>query len=89
MTLWQNDEGYKESYLSRYAGYYSPRRGYQDEDGYLYIMSGSTTSLTSPGTGFRPAGWRRCCRRTRNVAECSVIGVADELKGEVPVGWSC
>ena len=87
MTLWQNDEGYKESYLSRYAGYYlTGDAGYQDEDGYLYIMSRIDDIINVAGHRLSTGGMEEVLAAHPDVAECSVIGVTDELKGEVPVG---
>jgi propionyl-CoA synthetase len=86
-TLWNNDEGYRESYLSRYPGYYlSGDAGYQDEDGYLYIMSRIDDIINVAGHRLSTGGMEEVLAAHPNVAECSVIGVADELKGEVPVG---
>ena len=58
-----------------------------DEDGYVYVMAAPTTSSTSPATGCRPAAWRRCWPTIPDVAECAVIGVADQLKGQLPLGF--
>ncbi len=86
-TLWQNDEGYKESYLSRYPGYYlTGDAGYEDEDGYLYIMSRIDDIINVAGHRLSTGGMEEVLASHPDVAECSVIGVADELKGEVPVG---
>jgi len=87
MTLWQNDQGYIESYLSRYPGYYlTGDAGYQDEDGYLYIMSRIDDIINVAGHRLSTGGMEEVLAAHPDVAECSVIGVADELKGEVPVG---
>ncbi len=86
-TLWNNDDGYRESYLSRYPGYYlSGDAGYQDEDGYLYIMSRIDDIINVAGHRLSTGGMEEVLAAHPDVAECSVIGVADELKGEVPVG---
>jgi propionyl-CoA synthetase len=86
-TLWHNDQGYIDSYLSRYPGYYlTGDAGYQDEDGYLYIMSRIDDIINVAGHRLSTGGMEEVLAAHPNVAECSVIGVAHELKGEVPVG---
>jgi propionyl-CoA synthetase len=86
-TLWNNDAGYIESYLSRYPGYYlTGDAGYQDEDGYLYIMSRIDDIINVAGHRLSTGGMEEVLASHPDVAECSVIGAADELKGEVPVG---
>jgi propionyl-CoA synthetase len=86
-TLWNNDQGYIDSYLSRYPGYYlTGDAGYQDDDGYLYIMSRIDDIINVAGHRLSTGGMEEVLAAHPNVAECSVIGVADQLKGEVPVG---
>jgi propionyl-CoA synthetase len=86
-TLWENDAGYVDSYLSRYPGYYlTGDAGYQDEDGYLYIMSRIDDIINVAGHRLSTGGMEEVLAAHPDVAECSVIGVADGLKGEVPVG---
>ena len=86
-TLWNNDAGYIESYLSRYPGYYlTGDAGYQDGDGYLYIMSRIDDIINVAGHRLSTGGMEEVLAAHPDVAECSVIGAADELKGEVPVG---
>ncbi len=86
-TLWNNDAGYIDSYLSRYPGYYlTGDAGYQDADGYLYIMSRIDDIINVAGHRLSTGGMEEVLAAHGDVAECSVIGVADELKGEVPVG---
>ena len=86
-TLWNNDAGYIDSYLSRYPGYYlTGDAGYQDEDGYLYIISRIDDIINVAGHRLSTGGMEEVLAAHPDVAECSVIGVADELKGEVPVG---
>jgi propionyl-CoA synthetase len=87
MTLYNNDQGYIESYLSRYPGYYlTGDAGYRDEDGYLYIMSRIDDIINVAGHRLSTGGMEEVLAAHPDVAECSVIGAADELKGEVPVG---
>jgi len=86
-TLWNNDRGFIESYLSRYPGYYlSGDAGYQDEDGYLYIMSRIDDIINVAGHRLSTGGMEEVLAAHPDVAECCVIGVADALKGELPLG---
>jgi propionyl-CoA synthetase len=87
MTLYQNDAGYKESYLSRYEGYYlTGDAGYRDEDGYLYIMSRIDDIINVAGHRLSTGAMEEVLSAHPDVAECSVIGAADQLKGELPLG---
>lgn len=87
MTLWENDEGFIKSYLSHYEGYYSTAdAGFIDEDGYLSIMSRTDDIINVAGHRLSTGGMEEVLASHPDVAECAVIGVADELKGEVPLG---
>tara|TARA_B100000686_G_scaffold280897_1_gene302308 strand:- start:3752 stop:5668 length:1917 start_codon:yes stop_codon:yes gene_type:complete len=87
-TLWHNDNGYQQSYLSRYPGYYlSGDAGYRDEDGYLFIMSRVDDIINVAGHRLSTGGIEEVLAAHPDVAECAVVGVADALKGEVPVGF--
>ncbi len=86
-TLWNNDEGYKRSYLSAFEGYYSTAdAGFKDEDGYVWIMSRTDDIINVAGHRLSTGGMEEVLASHPDVAECAVIGVADELKGEVPLG---
>lgn len=86
-TLWQNDDRYKESYLSSYDGYYSTAdAGYKDGDGYIYIMSRTDDIINVAGHRLSTGGMEEVLAAHPNVAECAVLGVKDALKGEVPIG---
>lgn len=86
-TLFHNDEGYRKSYLSHFPGYYETSdAGYVDEDGYLYIMSRVDDIINVAGHRLSTGGMEEVLAGHPDVAECAVIGVADPLKGEVPVG---
>lgn len=86
-TLWNNDQGYIESYLSRYPGYYlTGDAGYKDADGYLYIMSRIDDIINVAGHRLSTGAMEEVLAAHPDVAECSVIGAADQLKGELPVG---
>jgi propionyl-CoA synthetase len=87
-TLWHNDEGFKNSYLSASPGYYSTAdAGYKDENGYLWIMSRTDDIINVAGHRLSTGGMEEVLASHPDVAECAVIGVADELKGEVPLGF--
>jgi len=87
-TLWHNDSGYQQSYLSRYPGYYlSGDAGYRDEDGYLFIMSRIDDIINVAGHRLSTGGMEEVLAAHPDVAECAVVGVADALKGEVPLGF--
>ena len=86
-TLFHNDEGYRKSYLSHFPGYYETSdAGYLDEDGYVYIMSRVDDIINVAGHRLSTGGMEEVLAGHPDVAECAVIGVADALKGEVPVG---
>ena len=88
-TLWHNDSGYQQSYLSQYPGYYlSGDAGYQDEDGYLFIMSRVDDIINVAGHRLSTGGIEEVLAAHPDVAECAVVGVADALKGEVPLGFA-
>ena len=87
-TLWHNDAGYEKSYLSRYPGYYlTGDAGYRDADGYVYIMSRVDDIINVAGHRLSTGGMEEVLAGHPDVAECAVVGVADDLKGEVPVGF--
>ena len=86
-TLWQNDARYVESYLSAQDGYYlTGDAGYKDEDGYLWIMSRIDDIINVAGHRLSTGGMEEVLSSHPDVAECGVIGAADQLKGELPVG---
>ena len=86
-TLWNNDKSYVESYLETYPGYYKTAdAGYKDEDGYLWIMSRTDDIINVAGHRLSTGALEEVLASHADVAECAVIGVADELKGEVPLG---
>ncbi len=87
-TLWQNDERYVESYLEEFPGYYKTAdAGFQDEDGYLYIMSRTDDIINVAGHRLSTGGMEEVLSGHGDVAECAVVGVADKIKGQVPVGF--
>ncbi len=87
-TLWHNDEGFKKSYLARFPGYYNTGdAGFIDEDGYIYIMSRTDDIINVAGHRLSTGGMEEVLSAHPDVAECAVVGVADQLKGQVPLGF--
>ena len=88
-TLWNNDDGYKDSYLSQYPGYYmTADAGYLDEDGYLYVMSRTDDIINVAGHRLSTGAIEEVLASHADVAEAAVIGVHDDIKGQVPVGFA-
>jgi propionyl-CoA synthetase len=86
-TLWQNDEGYRRSYLQAHEGYYQTAdAGYKDADGYIFIMSRTDDIINVAGHRLSTGGIEGAISSHPDVAECAVIGVNDELKGSLPLG---
>jgi propionyl-CoA synthetase len=86
-TLWQADQRYVDSYLERYDGYYlTGDAGYQDEDGYLFIMSRIDDVINVAGHRLSTGAMEEVLAGHPDVAECAVFGVDDQLKGELPLG---
>jgi propionyl-CoA synthetase len=87
-TLWHQDERMRESYLAEFPGYYKTAdAGYVDEDGYVYIMGRTDDIINVAGHRLSTGGMEEVLASHPDVAECAVIGVKDELKGEVPCGF--
>ena len=86
-TLWNNDAGCSESYLSTYPGYYKTAdAGYKDEDGYLWIMGRTDDVINVAGHRLSTGALEEVLAAHADVAECAVVGAADALKGEIPLG---
>lgn len=86
-TLWQNDEGFRRSYLEAHEGYYQTAdAGYKDADGYVFIMSRTDDIINVAGHRLSTGGIEGAIASHPDVAECAVIGVNDELKGSIPLG---
>jgi propionyl-CoA synthetase len=88
LTLWGADERFVDAYLSRYDGYYlTADAGYIDEDGYLSIMSRLDDIINVAGHRLSTGAMEEVLAGHPDVAECAVIGVADSLKGQLPIGF--
>ena len=87
-TLWQQDDRFKESYLDEFPGYYKTAdAGYKDDDGYIYVMSRTDDIINVAGHRLSTGGMEEVLAGHPDVAECAVLGIKDELKGEVPCGF--
>jgi propionyl-CoA synthetase len=87
-TLWQQDERFKESYLAEFPGYYKTAdAGYKDADGYIFVMSRTDDIINVAGHRLSTGGMEEVLAAHPDVAECAVLGIKDELKGEVPCGF--
>jgi propionyl-CoA synthetase len=87
-TLWENDAGYERTYLERFPGFYQTAdAGHVDEDGYLWIMSRTDDIINVAGHRLSTGAMEEVLASHADVAECAVTGVADTLKGQVPLGF--
>ena len=87
-TLWGNRQRYHDAYLSRFEGYYlTGDAGVMDEDGYLWVMSRIDDVINVAGHRLSTGALEEALASHPDVAECAVIGVADKLKGEMPLGF--
>jgi propionyl-CoA synthetase len=87
-TLWQNDARFKEAYLTEFPGYYKTSdAGYKDEDGYIFVMGRTDDIINVAGHRLSTGGMEEVLASHPDVAECAVLGIADQLKGEVPCGF--
>jgi propionyl-CoA synthetase len=87
-TLWQNDQRYVESYLDEFPGYYKTAdAGYIDAQGYAFVMSRTDDIINVAGHRLSTGAMEEVLSDHPDVAECAVLGVEDDLKGQVPVGF--
>ena len=87
-TLWNADARYIEAYLEDFPGYYKTAdAGYIDEDGYVFVMSRTDDIINVAGHRLSTGAMEEVLSGHPDVAECAVIGVADEIKGQVPLGF--
>jgi len=86
-TLWGNDARFREAYLDTFPGYYlTGDAGYVDEDDYLYIMSRTDDVINVAGHRLSTGAMEEVLAAHPDVAECAVIGPANPLKGQIPLG---
>ncbi|MDQ3876277.1 MAG: propionyl-CoA synthetase [Actinomycetota bacterium] len=87
-TLWNADARFREAYLTAYPGHYETAdAGYLDEHGYVFVMARTDDIINVAGHRLSTGALEEVLASHPDVAECAVIGVADELKGEAPVGF--
>src|SRR6266545_3912162 len=87
-TLWQQDERFRESYLAEFPGYYKTAdAGFKDDDAYIHVMSRTDDIINVAGHRLSTGGMEEVLSAHKDVAECAVMGVVDQLKGEVPCGF--
>ncbi|WP_146586701.1 propionyl-CoA synthetase [Puniceibacterium confluentis] len=89
-TLWNAEDRFRKSYLSHFPGYYETGdAGMKDADGYLWIMARTDDVINVAGHRLSTGGMEEVLASHPDVAECAVIGVADDLKGQLPMGFVC
>jgi propionyl-CoA synthetase len=87
-TLWNADSRYVESYLSDFPGYYKTGdAGHIDEDGYVFVMTRTDDVINVSGHRLSTGAMEEVLASHPDVAECAVIGIADEIKGQIPLGF--
>jgi propionyl-CoA synthetase len=87
-TLWQQEDRFKDSYLSEFPGYYKTSdAGYKDEDGYVFVMGRTDDIINVAGHRLSTGGMEEILASHPDVAECAVLGIKDAIKGEVPCGF--
>ncbi len=87
-TLWKETEKFKESYLNKFPGYYfTGDGGFKDDDGYLYITGRIDDVINVAGHRLSTSEMEEVVNSHKAIAECAVVGIADELKGQIPVGF--
>ncbi len=87
-TLWNAEERFRRSYLANFPGYYETGdAGYIDENGYVYVMARTDDIINVAGHRLSTGAMEEVLASHPDVAECAVIGVHDDLKGQLPVGF--
>ncbi|HZP77463.1 MAG TPA: propionyl-CoA synthetase [Pseudolabrys sp.] len=87
-TLWHQDDRFKDSYLTEFPGYYKTAdAGFIDEDGYVFVMGRTDDIINVAGHRLSTGGMEEVLASHQDVAECAVLGIKDQLKGEVPCGF--
>ncbi|MCG6302908.1 propionyl-CoA synthetase [Vibrio vulnificus] len=87
-TVWRNHDRFESGYLSQFPGYYvSGDGGYLDEEGYLFIMGRIDDVINVAGHRLSTGEMEEIVGAHPAVAECAVVGVHDELKGQLPLGF--
>ena len=89
-TLWGSDDRFKKSYLLKFPGYYDTGdSGLIDEDGFVSIMARTDDVINTAGHRLSTGAMEEVLSGHPDIAECAVIGVNDDLKGQLPLGFIC
>ena len=87
-TLWNAEERYRSAYMEQFPGYYSTAdAGFIDEDGYVFVMSRTDDIINVAGHRLSTGAMEEVLAGHVDVAECAVVGVEDQLKGQLPLGF--
>jgi propionyl-CoA synthetase len=87
-TLWNAEERFRKAYLEEFPGYYKTAdAGFLDEDGYVFIMARTDDIINVAGHRLSTGGMEEVVAQHPDVAECAVVGIADDLKGQLPCGF--
>ncbi len=87
-TLWNADKRFHQAYLDEFPGYYKTAdAGMMDDDGYLFVMARTDDIINVAGHRLSTGAMEEVLAEHPDVAECAVVGVADDLKGQVPLGF--
>ena len=85
-NIWGNPDRFKAGYLEKFPGYYfSGDGGYKDEEGYIYITGRVDDVINVAGHRLSTAEMEEVVASHSTVAECAVIGINDDLKGQIPL----
>mgnify|MGYP001827555503 CR=1 FL=1 len=86
--LWHAEERFRQSYLTTFPGYYETGdAGFVDEDGYIHVMSRTDDVINVAGHRLSTGAIEEVLASHSDVAECAVVGAADQLKGQLPLGF--
>ena len=87
-TLWNAEERFRKAYLDEFPGYYATAdAGIIDEDGYVFIMARTDDIINVAGHRLSTGAMEEVIAGHPVIAECAVVGVADSLKGQIPLGF--
>ncbi|MEL6783697.1 MAG: propionyl-CoA synthetase [Pseudomonadota bacterium] len=87
-TLWNAEQRFRDAYLNEFPGYYQTSdAGIMDEDGYLFIMARTDDIINVAGHRLSTGAMEEAVAEHKDVAECAVLGIADQLKGQLPAGF--
>ena len=87
-TLWNAETRFRDAYLAEFPGYYKTAdAGFIDDDGYLFIMARTDDIINVAGHRLSTGGMEEAIASHPDVAECAVVGIADQMKGQLPAGF--